>query len=323
MLVRTVILPSIFTSIPENQPSLYRLVINLLITLEEKNGLILVDNHEYIQKVLFSGIGKWPQKYRKEAQVLLKRLKEKNRFVEMSIKNESQLTCAKKNCYHCIKIALDYCPTAVMTRQECFSCAKKHLALVNTVKVVDIVEDSISDLFPSDYVLKKGEWTQQEFEENILIPLLRDAKNVKIFDRYIGRSILEPNAAKYKLVLEWIIDVFLRERGSKFKGVFEVYGGVGIGMSKKKIQDAVDKLHNLETELQKKHPDFRLILKKETSQSPMHHDRFLITNQVAVSFGRGFNLLDGKNHKLVQDTNINYCSDPGKIEQAVRTLPTL
>jgi hypothetical protein len=323
MLVRTVILPSVFTSIPENQPSLYRIVINLLLTLEEKNGLILVDDHESIQKFLIAGIGKWPQKYRKEAQVVLKRLNSKNRFVKVSIKSESQLTCDKKPCYHCIKIALDYCPTAVITRQECYLCATQHLALVNTVKVVDIVEDSISNLFPSDYVLKKGEWNQQEFEQNILVPLLRDAKNVKIFDRYIGRSILKPNAAKYKLTLEWIFDVFLQERGSKFKGVFEVYGGVGIDISKKEIPIAVDQLRNLETELQKKHPDFTLIIKKETQKSQMHHDRFLITDQVAVSFGRGFNLLDGSSPKLVQDISIAYCSEPGKIEQAVRTLQDL
>lgn len=322
MLVRTVILPSVFTSISEKETSFYRLVINLLINLE-KNGLILTDEQEYIQKVIISGIGNWPQKYRKQAQVVLKRLKEKNRFVNVSIKNESKLSCITKPCNYCINLALDYCPTAVMTRQECYLCAKKHLEIVNTVKVVDIVEDSISDFFPNDYVLRKGEWTQQKFEQKILIPLLRDAKNVKIYDRYIGRSIFTPSSTKYKLVLEWILDVFLRERGSKFKGVFEVYGGVGIGIRKNQIPTAVSKLRDLENELQKKYPNFQLFIKKENPEKQMLHDRYLITDQVAVSLGRGFNLLDGKNHKLVQDTNINYCSEPGKIEQHVRTLPNL
>lgn len=322
MLVRTVLLPSVFTAIPENESSLYRVVITLLETLA-KNGLILVDDQECIQKLLIAGIEEWPQKYRKQVKVALKRLNEKNRFVKVYIKNESLLTCINKPCDQCIQIAHDFCPTAVMTRQECFSCAEQHLKLFNTVKVFNISEDSIYDLFPSDYTLKKGEWTQQKFEQNILIPLLRDAKNVKIYDRYIGRSILAPNATKYQLVLEWIIDVFIRERGSKLNGVFEVYGGFDIRIRKNEIKSAVDKLRNLENELQKKYPNFRLVIKKESKESQMPHDRYLITNQVAVSFGRGFDLLYGSSPKLVKDTNIAYCSEPGKIEQDVRTLPDL
>ncbi len=327
MLVRTVFLPSVLTSITEDQPSLYRLAIILLGTLE-KNGLILVDDNECIQTSLTQGIDEWPQNFRKEAKVLLKRLSEKNRFVKVSLRDESQPTCAKKPCFHCIKIALDCCPTAVIASQECNPCAKQQLALVSTVKVVDVVEDSISDFFPGDRILDKGEWTQQEFEQEILIPLLRDAKDVKIYDRYIGRSILTKNAAKYQLTLEWIIDVFLRERGSKLKGVFEVYGDVDkFSVPNSKIPIAVSKFRNLETDLQKKHPNFRLIIKKETQGSQMPHDRFLITNQVAISIDRGFDLLLGKATSVypqrIRDVHIAYCSEPGKIEQAVRGLPDL
>jgi hypothetical protein len=323
MLVRTVLLPSVLASIPEEQPSLYRLAIILLETLE-KNGLILVDDNECIQKFLVQEIDEWPQKFRKEAKVLLKRISDKNRFVKVSLRDEIQSTCAKKTCSYCIKIARDYCPPAVIVSQECNPCAKQQLALVTTVKVVDVVEDSISDFLPGDRILNKGEWTQKEFEQEIMKPLLRDAKDVKIYDRYIGRSILTKNAAKYQLTLEWIIDVFLRERGSKFKGVFEVYGGVEkLSIPKDKIPIAVSKLRGLEVELQKKHPNFRLIIKKETQGTQMPHDRFLVTNQVAISIGRGFNLLFGSSPRLVKDVTIAYCSEPGKVEQAVRTLPNL
>lgn len=54
----------------------------------------------------------------------------------------------------------------------------------------------------------------------------------------------------------------------------------------------------------------------------MPHDRFLVTNQVTVSVGRGFNLLFGRQSRL-QDVTISYCSEPGKIEQQVRNLPDL
>jgi len=198
------------------------------------------------------------------------------------------------------------------------------LALVTLVKVVDVVEDSISDFLPGDRILNKGEWTQKEFEQEIMIPLLRDAKDVKIYDRYIGRSILTKNAAKYQSTLEWIIKVFLRERDSKLKGVFEVYGGVEThSIPKPKIPDAVAALRKLETNLRLIHPNFKLIIKDETQGSQMPHDRFLVTNQVAVSIGRGFNLLFGGSSRLVRDVTVAYCSEPGKVEQYVRTLPDL
>jgi hypothetical protein len=76
MLVRTVILPSAFAAISETPSVFYRVVITLLESLA-KNGLILIDEQEYIQKFLLAEIDKWPQKYRKEAKVALKRLNEK------------------------------------------------------------------------------------------------------------------------------------------------------------------------------------------------------------------------------------------------------
>jgi hypothetical protein len=66
-----------------------------------------------------------------------------------------------------------------------------------------------------------------------------------------------------------------------------------------------------------------LIIKDETQGSQMPHDRFLVTNQVAVSIGRGFNLLFGGSSRLVRDVTVAYCSEPGKVEQYVRTLPDL
>jgi hypothetical protein len=269
-------------------------------------------------------------KFRKKAEVLLTALKKKNRFVEVSLKDEVQATCKNKPCQQCIRIATIYSPPAILASQGCNQCAQAQLALFPSVEVVDVAEYSISDFFdsylkPRDHLLNRGEWTQHEFEQEILIPLLRDAKDVKIYDRYIGRSILQKkNAATYKFTLKWIIDVFVRERSSKFKGVFEVYGGVNTcSIPKPKRPNAVAALRKLESDLRQFHPAFKLIIKDETQGGEMPHDRFLVTNQVAVSVGRGFNLLFGSNPRLVKDVTIAYCSEPGKIEQAVQTLPNL
>jgi hypothetical protein len=328
MLVRIILLPSTLTSIPDDRVSFYSLAIKLLQELKN-TGVILVDNEDCIKTTLAQRVHQWPIKFRKPAQVLLEELAKKNRIVQVPVNSEIQSTCSNEPCQQCIRIAKSYLPLAVLARQDCNQCAERQLAEVATVQVVDVDEYTLNDKFCTqlelrDRLLDKGEWTKQEFEKEILIPLLRDAKDVKIYDRYIGRSILAKNTAEYQLTLEWMIDVFLRERGSKSKGVFEVYGGVRkFSNSKDQIFIAVSKLRSLESELQKKHPNFRLIIKKETSKVEMPHDRFLITNQVAISIGRGFNLLFGSSPRLVKDVTIAYCSEPGKIEQAVRTLPNL
>jgi hypothetical protein len=59
----------------------------------------------------------------------------------------------------------------------------------------------------------------------------------------------------------------------------------------------------------------------------MPHDRYLLTNQVSVSIDRGFDLLlDSRTSpypRRIRDVRIDYCSEPGKIELDVQTLPNL
>ncbi len=335
MLVRTILLPSILTSIPEDRASFYSLAIKLLQELE-KTAVILVDDQECIKKALSQRIGQWPVKFRKPAQVLLEELDKKNRIVKVPLNSEIQSICRNEPCQHGIRIAKIYLPLAVLARQECNKCAIGQLAEVLTVKVVDVDEYTIDDSFcshldPRDRFLDQGEGKQDKFEQEILIPLFRDAKHVKIYDRWIGRSILNTNADNYKRTLKWIIDVFARKSRLGKAGVFEVYTGFFTqqypGQRSPDVSNAVVALRQLEADMQQAHPKFRLIHKNETRHKQLPHHRYLITNQVAVSIDRGFDLLLGKATSLyprrLRDVHIAYCSEPGKVEQAVRGLPDL
>ncbi len=335
MLVRTILLPSIFRGNSEKSNPDYPLIIRFLQDLE-KNGIVLVDDTNYILAAIQENIDKWPQKYITKAQKLLKALKNNGRFVKMSLNDQVQTNCQNQQCQPCIRMAKIYFPPAIISSDHCNECAAKELTQfppIDPIEVVDIAEYSLSNFFDAhlnlkDYFFTKGELTQQEFEEKVLIPLLRDAKQVKIYDPYIGRSILNKTMAKkYKSTIKWILKVFLRERGSKAKGVFEVYGGVNISKEISKSTkiadpDAIVALRKLESELKQEYPNFQLFIKDETKGSKMLHERFLFTNQVAVSFDRGFNLLFG-NPSFLQDVKIDYCSEPGKIEQDVKKLPDL
>lgn len=330
MLVRVILLPSIFTAVPEDKTSFYTLAIKLLQELE-KTGVILVDDKNCIKTTLSQGVGKWPEKFRIPGQKLLKQLWKKSRFVEVSLSGGVQPICEKKSCQYCIKIAKDYLPLAVLARQECNPCAEKQLAEVPTVKVVDVDEYSIDDSFCSHLnergrILGNGEWEQNQFEKQILIPLFRDAKHVKIYDRWIGRSILTKNADKYKLTLAWIIDVFQQYSRFGKAGIFEVYSGFYTRNSPSEESSAVAAFRKLEADMQRAHPNFKLIIKKET-KSQLPHDRYLITNQVAVSIDRGLDLLlDSRKSpypRRLRDIHVVYCLEAGKIEKAVRLLPDL
>ncbi len=297
---------------------------------------MLLDDTNCIRASLLQDIPKWPVKFRKKAEVLLTALKKKNRFVEVSLKDEVQATCKNKPCQQCIRIAVIYSPRAILASQACNQCAQANLASVPSVEVVDVAEYCISDFFeshlkPSDRILKKAEWKQDKFEQEILIPLFRDAKHIKIYDRWIGRSILTKNADKYKLALEWVLDVFLKVSRFGSVGIIEVYSGFYIqkqpGKPLPDVTSAVAALHQLETDMRTTHPNFNLIIKKETQGRQMPHDRYLLTNQVSVSIDRGFDLLlDSRTSpypRRIRDVRIDYCSEPGKIELDVQTLPNL
>ena len=329
MLVRTILLPSVFRVNPGKSNAEYCMVIRLIQDLE-KNGIVLVDDTHCTLAAMREDIKKWPQKYITKAQKLLISLEKRDRFVEISLNDEVQAKCKNQQCQQCIRMAKIYLPPAIISSNHCNECAEKQIAQFPSIEVVDVAEYSMSNFFEAhlnqnDHFFGKGELTQQEFDDKILIPLLRDAKHVKIYDRYIGRSILNKKVAKkYKFTIKWILDVFLRERGSKFKGVFEIYGGVNISkdIPKAKTDDAIVALREFEKDFKEMYPNFKLLIKDETKGSEMLHDRFLVTNQVAVSLGRGFNLLFG-NPSRVQDVKIDYCSQPGEIEQAVKKLPDL
>ena len=336
MLIRTTLLPSVFTFPPGDTASVYGMVIGLLQILE-KTGVILVDDEQCISDAFSQRFNRWPEssnKFKKKAQVLLKELDKKNRIVSVRLQGQVSSDCGDRSCQYCIRIAKDYLPIAVLARQACNPCVQNQLVHLSTVRVIDVDEYTIDDAFcsrltPRDHVFDHGEGKQHKFEQEILVPLFRDAKHVKIYDRYIGRSILQKNADNYKLALEWILEVFVRE--SRKPGVFEIYSGFYTqphpNQPPADVPGAKVALRQLETDMRKIYPNFKLIIKNENRCHQLPHDRYLVTNQVAVSIGRGFDLLLDKRSSLyprrMRDVHINYCSESGKIEQAFRRLPNL
>lgn len=348
MLVRTVLSPSVFAIPPEKEVESYSLVIELLQKLEN-NGIILVDDANSIGMDFYNKIQNWSKcnKFPKEAKKFLKQLHNKNRLVKVPIKGGFRPQCQEQPCQYCIEIARNELPIAFLARHECKSCTQSQLAMLSKLKVIDVEmyvldEEFCSLLNRRDRVFAPGEATQDKFEQEILIPLFREAKSVKIYDRYLGRSLLSQNEAdNYKVTLRWILEVFRRE--ARKPRLFEVYGGFLTKSideekrdSKKKkannkkafdISKVENARCNLEFDLQRIFPEFKVIIKKETQGNELPHARYIITDQVAISVDRGSDLFLNKknssNSRELKDVHIAYCSESGKIEQYVRKMPNL
>ncbi len=328
MLIRIILSPS---SLICNQ-AVDSALISLLEHLQE-TGIVMIDDQNCIKGALYQEIKKLPTnvKYKDKLVKIFKQLKDKNRFSEFSIQGTIPSNCQDKPCQYCIKLAEDYLPMAILTRQNCNPCANSQLAKQSGIQVINVDEYQLDDYFCSmikyhDYVYKSGQVRQDKFEQEVLIPLFRDAKHVKIYDRWIGRSILERNSDSYELTLEWMLKVFIEN--SPKHGNFEVYTGfLETDTSIHKVKYAKAELHSLKTRLKTKYSKFDLFSKKEIGNNQLPHQRYIVTNQVAISLDRGLDLLVEKRNKpyprLLRDVNINYCSEPGKIEVEVIRLDDL
>ncbi|MBO1346268.1 MAG: hypothetical protein EBE86_002175 [Hormoscilla sp. GUM202] len=326
MLVPTVLLPSVITANPDESGIFYNSTIELFRKLEKK-GVFLIEDRDRLNHDIGAMVKKWPPKYSKKIQTILKKIDKTNRFVELDIDDTINTNCPQQQCQSYIRITTQHLPEFVLARLNCYSCAKTQMADIFSVKVVNSDEYAIEDEFcavmeKSDRVFAKGVKLKQ-FEQEIILPMFRYAKHVKIYDRYVGRSIVQKNnAPKYKSMLQWLLKVFAN---NSRKGCFKVYCGLETEkLSKSKVDEAKIKLKELEENLKIIYPKIELSVKEETKEEQFQHDRYIITDQLAISMGRGICLVSeelSSPEDLLLDFNIACCSEPGKIEAAVRNLP--
>ena len=366
MLEQTVLLPSsllctLGSSTSQENHYFFNSVISLLRDLGDGN-FVLVDRAGIVRKDISSAVAQWPQKFRKKAEVLVKRL----RFAPAPA--GSYELSHRYSCRHCAAIARALLPRAVFLPDWCCGCVREQVPA--EVEVIDAAYYQVSDvcdvLRNHERTLRDGEWTQQQLEEKMLTPLFVFAKHVKLYDRMIGRST-QTNATKrkergekpsispgYQLTLEWIIDVFARASSGKQVRSLEIYtaidsrrfsdgGSSSDGAPEEQarcdaraVDDAVCALREFESVQKTKHGDWlQLRIKEETHGHGMPHDRYLATDQVCLQIGRGFDLFwtDARmvkenldpctDPRPVRDVVIHYCPNAGDIEKGFRCLPDL
>ena len=352
MILRVVVLKSVLSSVPPDMPMqqlFCAIVIGILNDLAE-NCVVLVDDGNLTTKELFEAARGWPIKFRTNILKLLTLLRTRNRFVKIPNGYALAEKCVEITCKHCIGIANATAPVAVISAEPCL-CPNANLTNAPAVNVHDYSTSAFHEFRTKArvYQLNRGEWDQQTFERKVLAPLFSDAKLVKIYDRWIGNSIVTRSydqkvlpstqvQERFRNALDWIVSVFLATCTQPTRRL-EVYSGVDTrNKDRNEIAITVAALKAFEADIRSRHkfPLFTLIIKEEARQSRMlQHGRYLLTDQIGIVMERGFDLLmddqamrdmglDPKRDiRRVHDCLVAYSPDATKIESVVRTLVDL
>lgn len=181
-------------------------------------AVLYVDDKGQIVSRLRAAVAQWPEKFRKRGLELISQLDKRSRFVRCGGVTPRG-SCLQTDCRDCVGLVDDRSPRAAIASDVCYSRICDDLAAVHSCEVVNVAQYPLSVLSSVrtttfSRVLLNGEWNQFQFEQEILIPLFRDAKHVKIIDRYIGRTMFKKGVAgvspKYEFNLNWIADCFAR-----------------------------------------------------------------------------------------------------------------
>ncbi|WP_204138284.1 hypothetical protein [Halomicronema sp. CCY15110] len=303
MLFQAVVFNSAFEPVSGKEESLYNSLCRFLRDVC-KSGTILIDDQGEILKQLRLSTQKWNdlENFIEGVQAgsdlnrLLRVLEQKNRLLTTSSEPQD-LDCASVSCHKYFEIAQSQKPEFLITDQNCFNCAGDHLSGVEETQVIKIdVYDHNQDFQRwadlRGFCSLEG-WTQQDFEEKILIPLFRSTENVFLLDKQMGRYC--HNNSGYIATIKWLLNVFKKYSRPPHDGLFELHIH--------QVQRP-DFLHAFEQEMKSLHPGFGVKL-----NSHYAHDRFLRTDQAEIAIGRGFDLLQDHTAPYpckIRDTTIAY-----------------
>lgn len=318
MIYRTILFPCIFSANSDTSVFYYNLVITILNNLVD-SGIILIDNQldeSQLFKVIMANVEDWNPKFRPKVKELFKKLHKKNRFVVASSYLPLFQSCDTGDEGNCIKLFTEEEKTSIVIRQA--NCIDNP-QFTNRATLLEDYSISLLQkrLNKHDYTLNKGEWDQDKFSEEILIPLFRDAKHIGIYDRWIGRSISE-GRNNHQNTLSWFLEVFQQVATIGLGTKFEVYCGIDIRRNEVLLAEAINSLRSFESEIRNTFSYFQLFIKEERYGSELPHDRYLITNQTAIYIGRGFDLFvdaKGSYPHSIRDVQIGYCSNPADVQR--------
>jgi len=315
-----------------------------------ENCIIFIDRDATLAREFFEELNMWPVKYRKPAKELLTRLRRYNRLIKMAPSSLLKKGCSFPSCHIGVTTAEAARTDAVVACDQCQPCASSQL-------VVSVV--SVSDYHTSSFCSERsrllqvraanGEIHDQAFEQRVLRPLFAFAKQVRIYDRYIGRSIPPAPGSgnrldvllgeRYRRSLEWLARCLAHSTQHETPPDLFIYCGVQAWrFPRESVYLSVSELRTFAESLNEKYGlRVTVVFKEEAPGREMMHARYLITDQIGVLIERGVDLLwtnaemhraslsPGRDPRPLRDFAVFYCDsdDSHQIEKEMRHLPDL
>lgn len=281
-----------------------------------KNGVILVDNDNKYMEIINNSINQWPKNdTSKKIQRKLVALKNSNRFINIEAKDiEVESSCKKENCNIFYSILNNSNANPIIP--EC--C----IDFEGKTKINEFIGTKLySDLGKVSGFYDKG--CEDTFENEVLIPILKYPKVIKIIDRVFA-SHMQNNGCEinenYKNGLKNIIRIIKENNVNKNIKV-ELYvafnsdfsNDIQVAIGKKMIKAIERFINDIKQEY-----NINLECYYKENYYKLTHERYILTKQIGLEIGRGLDYID-KNGKL-RDINISLLSNEQKrmIDSRVR-----
>lgn len=292
------------------------------------NGILLVDGEGRILDAINQAIDSWPSPaaatYGTHARRLLLKLYKDNRIV--SIKEYAPHgSAANEACRAALGIHFAENPDALFVAANCrcgaeCTTASERCLNVSTYGISQF--ESRRREFHDGLVLGAGGMSKKAFEDAVLRPVFRRARSVTIIDRYVGQVEDEHKpfrlADRYASGLSWVFQSFAKYSNPAEKREFTVATQIPVAMERA----SKEKARSLRSWAKNVSEEYGIVLQMDIRQAErgrgMGHDRFLVTDQVALHVSRGFDLLrpDGR----LRDTTIRPQKDISEALKEVRRL---
>jgi hypothetical protein len=254
------------------------------------NGQLLVDIDGHGQGELVNAVANWGER-RTHGLRLLKRLADTGRIV--TLRHSGGMTGCTDGCNGLRAVARDHRPMVAICGGAC--CAELG-AVTSSVDVASYVGSPSNDrLRQRDRRSAQARSTEDWLEAEVLVPILRYAQSATIFDRQIGRSLQDERVPRWRVkegfdrTIRFIANAYMRESRVPGRSIRIVTGL----WSDRDFDRPLDILMRWEEELRGAYPAVQvsLVVRGEQRREQLDHDRYLVTNQIAMSVSRGFDLL--------------------------------
>lgn len=328
MLIPFALSPNIFNFEGLEQAEMEELLLqlNLLKMLIRTKGVVLIDSLGFLKNEIDGFIEDIPNQNIKRRTMEIFTDLAKNSFVEINTK-ELELEM-EQYCRHFFSL-LQQVPDifAIYGNKNCtnFDCITCHSNMhiekrTNLYYIMQINEEIMKRLVRSS-IISINDYPLEDFKNEILKNLILYSKELYIFDNQMIPDIKEQNLeetafdikSNYKINLEYWM-AYINEINPNL----QVYLYLSVKLNQIKIKNEIkNKFIDFKKKLQKQIPSLNLkfrIIEESKEQGNIiitPHQRYFISDKIALSCDRGIDLLD-RNHKL-RDFNISLVNPKDKV----------